>query len=222
VAAKPDNINAMAQLAQFHERHGQINEALSWYDRALAIKPDFADAISNKIFTLDFASDVGVEEQQGARKYWWRHIGAKLADRSRFAHSNDPDPTRRLVLGYVSADFRRHSAAATFRPVLQHHYRTQFEIACYSCSIAQDERTEEFRRIADRWVDASQLSDQTLAERVFSDKIDILIDLSGHSAGNRLGAFARKPAPPGHGMGARDRHGPAHRRLSVRRSRHDP
>jgi predicted O-linked N-acetylglucosamine transferase (SPINDLY family) len=195
LAAKPDNLNAMAQLARFHERHGQINQAISWYDRALAIKPDFGDAISNKIFALDFAADIGVEEQQAARKYWWRHIGAKLAEKSRLRHENDPDPARRLALGYVSADFRRHSAAAAFRPVLQHHDKTQFEIVCYSCAIAQDERTEEFRRIADRWVDASQLSDQALAERVFSDKIDILIDLSGHSAGNRLGTFAMKPAP---------------------------
>jgi predicted O-linked N-acetylglucosamine transferase (SPINDLY family) len=195
LAAQPDNINALTQLAQLHSRHGRVEEAISCYDRALAIKPDFADAISNKIFTLDFASDVGVEEQQAARKYWWRQVGAKLADRSRFVHRNDPDPARRLVLGYVSADFRRHSAAAAFRPVLQNHDRTQFEIVCYSCSLAQDERTDEFRRIADRWVDAAQLSDQTLAERVLSDKIDILIDLSGHSAGNRLGAFARKPAP---------------------------
>jgi predicted O-linked N-acetylglucosamine transferase (SPINDLY family) len=195
LAAQPDNVNALVQLAHLHARHGRVAEAIACYDRALAIKPDFADAISNKAFILDFASDVDVEQQQAARKYWWRHIGAKLADRSRFVHGNDPDPARRLVLGYVSADFRRHSAAATFRPVLQHHDRTQFEIICYSCSIAQDERTEEFRRIADRWVDASQLSDQMLAERVFSDKIDILIDLSGHSAGNRLGTFARKPAP---------------------------
>jgi predicted O-linked N-acetylglucosamine transferase (SPINDLY family) len=110
------------------------------------------------------------------------------------------------VLGYVSADFRRHSAAATFRPVLQHHDKSQFEIVCYSCSVAQDERTEEFRRIADRWVDAAQLSDQMLAERILADKIDILVDLSGHSAGNRLATFARKPAPVqvtawGHGTG---------------------
>jgi predicted O-linked N-acetylglucosamine transferase (SPINDLY family) len=206
LAAKPDNINAMVQLAQFHERHGQINEAIAWYDRALAIKPDFADAISNRIFTLDLATGIDVEEQQAARKYWWRHIGTKIAEKPRFCRDNDPDPDRRIVLGYVSADFRRHSAAAIFGPVLQHHDKTQFEIVCYSCSVAQDERTEEFRRIADRWVDAAQLSDQTLAERIAVDKIDILIDLSGHSAGNRLGTFARKPAPVqvtawGHGTG---------------------
>jgi predicted O-linked N-acetylglucosamine transferase (SPINDLY family) len=204
--AKPDNLNAMSQLAHFHERQGRTEEAIACYDRALAIKPDFADAISNKIFTLDFATNVGIEEQQAARKYWWSQVGAKIAATSSFSHDNDRDPARRLVLGYVSADFRRHSAAAIFRPVLQNHDKTQFEIACYSCSVAQDERTEDFRRIADKWVDASQWSDRILADRVYADKIDILIDLSGHSAGHRLGAFARKPAPIqvtawGHGTG---------------------
>jgi predicted O-linked N-acetylglucosamine transferase (SPINDLY family) len=204
--AKPDNLNAMSQLAHFHERQGRTEEAIACYDRALAIKPDFADAISNKIFTLDFATNVGIEEQQAARKYWWSQVGAKIAATSSFSYDNDRDPARRLVLGYVSADFRRHSAAAIFRPVLQNHDKTQFEIACYSCSVAQDERTEDFRRIADKWVDASQWSDRILADRVYADKIDILIDLSGHSAGHRLGAFARKPAPIqvtawGHGTG---------------------
>jgi predicted O-linked N-acetylglucosamine transferase (SPINDLY family) len=204
--AKPDNLNAMSQLAHFHERQGRTEEAIACYDRALAIKPDFADAISNKIFTLDFATNVGIEEQQAARKYWWSQVGAKIAATSSFSYDNDRDPARRLVLGYVSADFRRHSAAAIFRPVLQNHDKTQFEIACYSCSVAQDERTEDFRRIADKWVDASQWSDRILADRVYADKIDILIDLSGHSAGHRLGAFAHKPAPIqvtawGHGTG---------------------
>jgi predicted O-linked N-acetylglucosamine transferase (SPINDLY family) len=193
--AKPDNLNAMSQLAHFHERQGRIDEAIACYDRALAIKPDFADAISNKIFTLDFAADVGIEEQQAARKDWWRQIGAKIAATSSYRHDNDPDPARRIVLGYVSADFRRHSAAAAFRPVLRNHDKTQFEIVCYSCSVAQDEKTEDFRRIADRWVDASQWSDRVLADRVHADKVDILVDLSGHSAGHRLGTFARRPAP---------------------------
>jgi predicted O-linked N-acetylglucosamine transferase (SPINDLY family) len=204
--AKPDNLNAMSQLAHFHERQGQIDEAISCYDRALAIKPDFADAISNKIFTLDFATGAGIDEQQAARKFWWREIGAKIAATSSYRHGNDPDPARPLVLGYVSADFRRHSAAAIFRPVLQNHDKTRFKILCYSCSIAQDEKTEDFRRIADAWVDASQWSDQILADRIHADKVDILVDLSGHSAGHRLGAFARKPAPVqvtawGHGTG---------------------
>ena len=193
--AKPDNVNAIAQLAHCHERQGRIEEAVACYDRALALKPDFADAISNRIFTLDLATHVGVAEQQGARKYWWQQIGAKTAATASLLHDNAPDPARRLVLGYVSADFRRHSAAAIFRPILQNHDKAQFDIVCYSCSVAEDERTEDFRRIADTWVDASQWSDHVLADRIRADKVDILVDLSGHTAGHRLGAFARKPAP---------------------------
>jgi predicted O-linked N-acetylglucosamine transferase (SPINDLY family) len=117
-----------------------------------------------------------------------------------------PDPARRIVLGYISADFRRHSAATTFWPVLAHHDKSRFEVICYSCSTIRDDVTRDFERVADRFVDVSQMSDEELATRVRADKVDILIDLSGHSGGNRLGVFARKPAPVqvtawGHGTG---------------------
>src|SRR5204862_3352591 len=65
----------------------------------------------------------------------------------------------------------------------------------YSCSPFADSMTEEFRRIADKWRDAAQLTDKGLAGQIRADKIDILIDLSGHTAGHRLLVFARKPAP---------------------------
>jgi predicted O-linked N-acetylglucosamine transferase (SPINDLY family) len=98
-------------------------------------------------------------------------------------------------VGYVSADFRRHSAGFSFQPVLRHHDHADFQVICYSCSPQQDEVTDEFRSMADRWVDAMPLSDDALADRIQADDVDILVDLSGHSAGNRLKVFARKPAP---------------------------
>jgi predicted O-linked N-acetylglucosamine transferase (SPINDLY family) len=110
------------------------------------------------------------------------------------------------VLGYVSADFRRHSAATIIWPVLKNHDKTRFEVVCYSCSPKRDDVTKDFQQVADRWVDASQISDADLARRIRADEVDILIDLSGHSGGNRLGTFARRPAPVqvtawGHGTG---------------------
>lgn len=105
------------------------------------------------------------------------------------------DPDRRLVVGYVSADFRRHSAGFVFMPVLRHCDHANFELVCYSTSPLQDEMTDEFRSFADRWVDAVLLSDEQLTDRIDKDGIDILVDLSGHSGGNRLGMFARKTAP---------------------------
>ena len=81
-----------------------------------------------------------------------------------------------------------HAGAAPSRP-------PQFEVVCYSCSPLQDEMTEQCRAAADVWVDAWQMSDEELADRIEADQVDILVDLSGHSAGNRLTVFARKPAP---------------------------
>jgi predicted O-linked N-acetylglucosamine transferase (SPINDLY family) len=100
-----------------------------------------------------------------------------------------------LVLGYVSSDYHQHSAAMAFKPVLQHHDKTRFQVICYSCSSNEGEFTREFRTFADMWRNAAQWSDNRLAEQIHADQVDILIDLSGHSSGHRLGVFARKPAP---------------------------
>jgi predicted O-linked N-acetylglucosamine transferase (SPINDLY family) len=206
LAIKPDLLKALAQLAHYYERHGRMEEAIACYDRVLAVKPNFPEVISNKIFALDLVPQAGFAEHQEARRDWWRKVGAKIAAQSPLRDADDRDPARRIVLGYVSADFRRHSAATTFWPVLANHDKTHFEVICYSCSTIRDDITRDFERVADRWVDASQLSDEVLAARVRADKVDILIDLSGHSGGNRLGVFARKPAPVqvtawGHGTG---------------------
>jgi predicted O-linked N-acetylglucosamine transferase (SPINDLY family) len=174
---------------------GRIDEAIARFDDALAIKPDFEEAISLKIFVLDFAPGAGFAEQRDARKMWWDRIGSRVSAPSREPHPNIRDPHRRLVLGYVSSDFREHSAAHAFKPVLQHCDRARFEIVCYSGSPLQDRMTEAFRGMAEQWRDASQWSDDRLADQIRRDAVDILIDLSGHTNGHRLGVFARKPAP---------------------------
>jgi len=195
IAIKPDYVKAFGQLALCDEREGNIEAAIAGYDRALAIAPDYLEGVSQKIFCLDFVADATFLEHQEARRHWWQHIGAKIAARCQFPRVNNLDPDRPLVLGYISSDFRRHSAALVFRPVLRSHDRSRFRVICYSCSIVQDEGTEEFRKIADLWRDASRSSDDRLAQKVHTDNVDILIDLSGHTAGHRLGVFARKPAP---------------------------
>jgi predicted O-linked N-acetylglucosamine transferase (SPINDLY family) len=195
LAIRPDYFKALHQIAACYRRQGNIAAAVSHYDKALAIAPDFADAISNRIFALDFAANADFADHQTARRQWWVQVGAKIAATSRFSHVNSHDAARRLVIGYVSSDFNRHSAATAFKPVLRHHDKTRFEVICYSCSLTEDEETQEFRRLADVWRDGAQWSDDHLAEQINADHVDILVDLSGHSAGNRLGVFARKPAP---------------------------
>jgi predicted O-linked N-acetylglucosamine transferase (SPINDLY family) len=204
-AIEPNSTKALTQIGQCHALLGNAEEAVSFFDRTLAIKPDDDIALQSRIFSLDFSSGDDAL-RQAARYEWWRRIGAKIAARHPPHHENELDPGRRIVLGYVSGDFRHHSAARAFRPVLTNHDKSQFEVICYSTSPTEDDVTGSFRRVADRWRDVVQWSDDQLADGIRTDRVDILIDLSGHTRGNRLRVFARKPAPIqvtawGHGSG---------------------
>lgn len=174
-------------------RQGETVAALRQYDRALEIKPDFEDAITKKIFAMAFCEDTDFAVEQAARAGWWERIGSGIARRQPPPRVLDPE--KRLVIGYVSSDFRNHSAALSFLPVFRHHDHRNFQIIAYSCSPLTDPVTAGFRSLSDAWVDALSLSDEDLARRIEADKVDILVDLSGHSAGNRLRVFASKPAP---------------------------
>jgi predicted O-linked N-acetylglucosamine transferase (SPINDLY family) len=184
---------AITMLGTCHAQQGDIAGAIAHFDRALAIKPDYEEAIMKKIFALDFAPDTDFAVHQAARREWWDRIGVKIPQRE--LRRPMPDPNKRIVVGYVSSDFRTHSAAFAFMPVLQNHDRREFEIICYSCWPLRDAVTEKCQSLADVWVDACQFSDDELADRIQSDGVDILVDLSGHTGGNRLTVFARKPAP---------------------------
>jgi predicted O-linked N-acetylglucosamine transferase (SPINDLY family) len=188
----PRSAIAMALLSACFANQGEIASAIELLDAALAIVPD-ASLIGRKIFFLDYLSDADFAVQQAARKQWWDAIGSKLPRRILAPRQLDPD--KRIVVGYVAAEFWHHSAAFALLPVLRHHDHARFEIVCYSCSPVRDEITAAFRSSADVWVDAWQMSDDELADRIQADKVDILIDVSGHTTGNRLHVFARKPAP---------------------------
>ena len=192
---KPDLAAAWVVRAIVLFEANRPQQALAAVDKALSIEPDHAEAISARIFILDFVDAAGFKEQQEARRYWWQHVGLPIASTSQPHHTNTRDPRRPIKVGYVSADFRNHSAGFSFRPVLLNHDKAQFEITCYSSCHVEDEFTRDFRRAADRWRDVAQVSDDELAAQIQADQIDILVDLSGHSEGNRLKAFARKPAP---------------------------
>jgi len=194
VAIEPNSTKALTQIGQCHALLGDAEAAVAFFDRALAINPADEVALASRIFSLDFC-EVGYAQHQAARSEWWRQIGSKIAEMHPPQHAHDRDPHRRLVVGYVSGDFREHSAAATFRPVLQNHEKSRFEVICYSNSQIQDEVTASLRQVADHWRDVLQWSDDQLADCIRADQVDILVDLSGHSRGNRLSTFARKPAP---------------------------
>ncbi len=194
LARVPDDRTARLNLAAARLAAGRVGEAVTAYRAALARRPDDAEAHSGLVFALDFDPATTAAAALAERRRWGARHAAPLITRWR-PHDNDRRPERRLRVGYVSADFRRHSAAALFGPVLRHHDPAAVEVICYSGAVVGDETTARFRAGAALWRDVAGLDDEALAARIRADGVDVLVDLSGFSAGHRLGVFAHRPAP---------------------------
>jgi predicted O-linked N-acetylglucosamine transferase (SPINDLY family)/predicted SAM-dependent methyltransferase len=171
---------------------GRFDDSVAAFTRALRINPDYAEAHSSLLMSLYYRPDVTgdmilVEARRFAAQFE-RHSEPIFFDNSR-------DLDRRLRIGYVSGDFRRHPVGYFLAAVLLHHRRTAIEVFCYTNSAKADDVTDHLRGAADHWRSLVGLSDEAAAKLVGADRIDILIDLSGHTGLNRLPLFARKPAP---------------------------
>jgi len=194
LSLKPDYAEAYSNLGNALKDQGWLDEAVACYRKAFTLKPDYADAHSNLIFAMDMMATVGLPELQQERNRWNEAHAAPLWREP--VHANDPAPARRLRVGYVSGDFREHSAAKTLIGLLTRYDRAQFDVYAYSnFKGREDQFTELFRQNATVWRNVGGLPDDALAQMIREDRIDILVDLSGHSEGNRLLVFARKPAP---------------------------
>src|SRR5277367_4795821 len=194
IELKPDYAEAHSNLGSTLKDLDRLDEAISCYRRALQIKPDFSEAHSNLIFALDFSMSEDAASLEAERKGWGERHAAPLYQQQR-AFSNTLEPERRLRIGYVSADFREHSAARSFEGIVLHLNRQQYEVYAYSNNAREDAFTQRFKQSVTGWCKIAGLSDDEAADQIRQDQIDILVDLSGHTAGNRLLMFARRPAP---------------------------
>ncbi len=171
---------------------GRMAEAEQLQHAVVAASPDAVLAHSNLLFCLNYRADVSADYVFERHREW----GLRHADGlARGDHANARDPHRRLRVGYVSPDFRNHSVARFFEPLLTHHDRSAFEITGYAELKQGDAVTERIQAGMDHWCPTLGLGDDELAARIRADAIDILVDLAGHTSGNRLLTFARKPAP---------------------------
>lgn len=161
----------------------------------MARKPGDAIAHANLVMALDLADNVPVEKTQAERKRWYdQHV--KDAARAEHAmHANDPDPERALRIAYLSADIRQHSAMYAIAPIIGYHNRDRFHVSVYSSTRPVDHYTDAVRGSANRFMDVHGWTDAQLAHLIEADRIDVIVDCSGHSAGFRLECLARKPAP---------------------------
>lgn len=191
LALRPDYGDAHYNLANTLTEWCQFDEAIAHYRACLAREPGRADAQSNLLFTLNYHDGCTPQELFDEYRRW----GDARPKPAGAAHPNLPTQERRLRVGYVSADFNRHVCHYFFEPLLEWHDRDGFELYAYSASNTRDYVTERLRQKVEQWRDCANWSDAVLAEQIRRDGIDILIDLAGHTRGNRLAAFALKPAP---------------------------
>ena len=190
----PIFIDALMNLGNILRVQGKLDEAENKYRYALRINPNFTPCYSNLLFSMNYNSRYDTEAIYQEHTQFAKQIAETLVSAVP-PYSNVRDPDRRLRIGYVSPDFRRHAVAYFIEPVLVTHSREHFEIFCYSNSLEHDELTGRLQEHADQWCDIVRMSDEEVAEQIRKNRIDILVDLAGHTAGNRILVFARKPAP---------------------------
>nr|MBW4056287.1 tetratricopeptide repeat protein [Pseudomonadota bacterium] len=193
----PDYVEAYSNLGITLKDLGRLNEAEASYRRALEIMPDSSISRSNLLFTLNYAScHPPLYLLEEARAWETSCISETKRGDARARQFSRPSLTgRRLRVGYVSADFRQHAVSYFVEQVFAHHDADRVEVFAYSASATRDAVTERIEVLVEHWVPAFGLSDQKLHDRIEADQIDVLIDLSGHTAQNRLGVFALRAAP---------------------------
>ncbi len=189
--ADPGHGAALLGLGNLARQEGDLATALDCFHRLIVSGQFQREAWSNYLFALTSMEGVAAEMVFDAH----RQYGERF-DRPRPpAWKLQRDPDKRLRVGYVSGDLRRHPIEHYFMGVLEAHDRTRFEIVLFPTVAEEDEVTARYRALADRWVSLAPLNDTQAADRIVAERIDILVDLAGHTAGNRLPVFGMRPAP---------------------------
>ena len=193
VETEPDRPEPLANLARALLETGQTQGGIELLRKAVEKMPQNPQVYSNLLFRLHYLPDLDPEVLFSEHTRWGQiHAQPKLAKTS---HSNCLDPDRKLRIGYISPDFRRNSVAYFFESLLDGHNHEAVETYGYANVEFQDQFTQRFREKFDHYQNIRELDDVSLAALIEQDKIDILIDLAGHTGDNRLTAMAYKPAP---------------------------
>lgn len=191
---RPDFADALNNLGNAYTTQGNLDQAIECFRRALALQPRAAHIHSNLLLTLNYHPACTPATLLSEHQRWAQLHTAPLA-MTVAPHTNDRTPGRRLRIGYVSPDFRAHTVAAFVEPLLAAHDHDRFHITAYANVTRPDHVTQRMQQTVDAWRSIIGLNDEDAAALIRADAIDILVDLAGHTAGNRLLLFARRPAP---------------------------
>ncbi len=190
----PEFIEAHNNLGNVFKDQGKEDASIECFKRALDMNPDYAMAFSNLLFTMTGSAAYGPADIWAEIEHW-NQLRAPAVSSRPANHRNDKTPGRRLTIGYVSPDFRRHSVSYFFEPLLSAHDRDAVKAICYAEVSDPDEMTGRLQELSDGWCQTVGRTARDIAQQIQRDGVDILVDLAGHTKGNRLDVFALKPAP---------------------------
>lgn len=171
---------------------GDSERALALLRAAHAIVPEHAALASNLLLAMNYAASVDRRSLSDAHAAWGRTARQANSRRDLAPGNRHAARPRRLRLGFVSPDLGEHSVAFFLEPLLNHVSRQRFETFAYTLRATDDATSTRLRKKFDRWRNAHATDDDALANMVAGDRIDVLVDLAGHTAGNRLPLFARR------------------------------
>ncbi len=175
------------QLAHLSDFRQVVAES----DTALSLNPESRDIWEQRLYTLSYHPDLSAPQIFAEFVRWGERYPAPASDFS----THDRTPGRRLRVGFVSPDFRRHTSRFYFWPMFSNHDHSVVEMFAYSNVLNEDEATSTFKTMFDHWRNIRGVSDQDAARMIRADRIDILVDGCNHMQDDRLGIFALKPAP---------------------------
>jgi len=196
VAVAPNYAEAYNNLGWLFWDHGDLAQALRMYERCIELSPSSKNPSQNRLLALNYLHDVSHERVFEAHRTWAERFCIELGP----AFTDWPvqrTTNRRLRIGYISPDFFHHSVSFFCHALFEHHNRDLFEIFLYSNASREDDKTELFKGMVPptHWKKVLGRPAHEVAALIREDQIDILVELAGHTANNRLDVAALKPAP---------------------------
>jgi protein O-GlcNAc transferase len=196
LAIQPDYANAHYNLGNTLNALRRLEEAEASYRRALQVDPDFTLALSNLVCLLNYLPDIAPGIILSEAQRYGQLVSRRANPFQKWA--NTPEAGKCLRIGFVSGDLRAHPVGYFLVGVveaLSAHAPGRIELFAYANGSCSDTLSEQIKAHCQSWTAVAALPDASLAARIHNDRIDILIDLSGHTEHNRLPVFAWKPAP---------------------------
>ncbi len=193
LGAGPNDVRVLLSYGLLLRDLGRVDRSVALLRRGAGLAPGMEGAWNNLAPALNYAEDATPMEVLEAHKRLGSLIESRVAAPPAYGQAFDPD--RAVHVGFLSQDLRGHSVSFFLMPLLASRDRERLRVTLYSAARQVDARSEALRSLADGWVDVSRLADEAIAQRVHADRVDVLIDLGGHTQGSRLRAMRVRPAP---------------------------